>query len=192
MGSCSEILYHQTTKMAKTILLLFLLAIVSVMFANGKICWKSCTDDAKLVRNFNIDGCRRRRGEPGRGRPRFRCDGDIGPPCIVKRGDTVYLDVDFGSDVPLTDLKQEAYWVTGWGIHMPWIGLDTEGCGYLKNNCTSGNVSGLQKFSYPIHIMKEYPRGKYNLQWIFNNHKNNTKTQVGCTKFTIKICYVKD
>ena len=61
-------------------------------------------------------------------------------------------------DLALTDLKQEAYWVTGWGIHMPWIGLDTEGCGYLKNNCTSGNVSGLQKFSYPIHIMKEYPR----------------------------------
>ena len=49
------------------------------------------------MRNFNIDGCRRRRSVPGRGRPRFRCDGDIGPPCIVKRGDTVYLDVDFGS-----------------------------------------------------------------------------------------------
>ena len=53
--------------------------------------------DAKLMRNFNIDGCRRRRGVPGRSRPRFRCDGDIGPPCVVKRGDTVYLDVDFGS-----------------------------------------------------------------------------------------------
>merc|ERR1711935_258240 len=95
MGSCSEIVFHQTTKeMAKFILLLFILATSAVMFANGKICWKPCTDgDAKLVRNFNIDGCRRRRSVPGRGRPRFRCDGDIGPPCIVKRGDTVYLGV---------------------------------------------------------------------------------------------------
>lgn len=48
---------------------------------------------------MNIDGCRRRRGQPGRGRPKFRCDGNIGPPCIVKRGDTVYMDVEFGSGI---------------------------------------------------------------------------------------------
>lgn len=140
------------------------------------------------MRNFNIDGCRRRRGVPGRSRPRFRCDGDIGPPCVVKRGDTVYLDVDFGSETPLHNLEQEAYWITGWGIHMPWIGLDPEGCTYLKHNCTppeTGNA--VQQYSYPISIMKEYPRGKYNLQWIFNSKQNDTKTQVGCAKFTIKI-----
>ena len=55
-------------------------------------------------------------------------------------------------------MEQEAYWVTGWGIHMPWIGLDQQGCGYLKHNCTAKTVTDVQKFSYPINIMKEYPR----------------------------------
>ena len=42
--SCSEIVFHQTTKeMAKYILLLFILATYAMMFANGKICWKPCT-----------------------------------------------------------------------------------------------------------------------------------------------------
>jgi len=174
--------------MTKIVLLFLVLAVVSVTFANGKICWKPCTDgDAKMIRKFNIDGCRRRRGDPGRGRPRFHCDGDVGPPCIVKRGDMVYLDVDFGSDYPLVGVEQEAYWVTGWGIHMPWIGLDQQGCGYLKHNCTAETVTDVQKFSYPINIMKEYPRGKYNLQWIFHAQRNGTKTQVACAKFTIKI-----
>ena len=62
-------------------------------------CFILCTEDAKLVRSFTVDGCRRRRGHPGRGTPKFRCDGNVGPPCIVKRGDTVYLDVDFGSGI---------------------------------------------------------------------------------------------
>ena len=61
-------------------------------------------------------------------------------------------------DYPLVGVEQEAYWVTGWGIHMPWIGLDQEGCGYLKHNCTAETVTDVQKFSYPINIMKEYPR----------------------------------
>ena len=53
------------------------------------------SEDAKLIRSFDVDGCRRRRGQPGRGTPKFRCDGNIGPPCTIKRGDTVYLDVEF-------------------------------------------------------------------------------------------------
>ena len=65
-----------------------------------------------MIRKFNIDGCRRRRGDPGRGRPRFHCDGDVGPPCIVKRGDTVYLDVDFGSGTIFTTYKSE------WGFEV--------------------------------------------------------------------------
>ena len=52
-------------------------------------------EDAKLIRSFDVDGCRRRRGQPGRGPPRFRCNGQSGPPCTIKRGDTVYLDVEF-------------------------------------------------------------------------------------------------
>ena len=64
----------------------------------------------------------------------------------------------FFLDYPLVGVEQEAYWVTGWGIHMPWIGLDQQGCGYLKHNCTAETVTDVQKFSYPINIMKEYPR----------------------------------
>ena len=48
-----------------------------------------------MIRSFDVDGCRRRRGQPGRGPPRFRCNGQSGPPCTIKRGDTVYLDVEF-------------------------------------------------------------------------------------------------
>ena len=59
---------------------------------------KNTEDDPKLIRSFNIDGCRRRKrvsvsGE--RGFMNFRCDGSNPPPCTIKRGDTVYLDVDF-------------------------------------------------------------------------------------------------
>ena len=61
-------------------------------------------------------------------------------------------------DYPLVGVEQEAYWVTGWVIDMPWIGLDQQGCGYLKHNCTAETVTDVQKFSYPINIMKEYPR----------------------------------
>ena len=62
-------------------------------------------DDQRMIQSFNIDGCRRRRGQPGRGRPRFRCDGNVGPPCTVKRGDKVYLDVDFGSGTQFSQKK---------------------------------------------------------------------------------------
>lgn len=50
--------------------------------------------DDGTVSSANVIGCRRRTGRNGR-TPRFRCDGTRGPPCTVKRGDTVYLDVDF-------------------------------------------------------------------------------------------------
>ena len=74
-------------------------------------------------------------------------------------------------------MEQEAYWVTGWGIHMPWIGLDQQGCGYLKHNCTAETVTDVQKFSYPINIMKEYPRVSFkkiicNSNYLLRNWRN--------------------
>ncbi len=54
-------------------------------------------EDPKAIKAVDIDGCRRRRPRPGRGPVRFRCEGNIGPPCTVKRGDTVFLNVDFES-----------------------------------------------------------------------------------------------
>ena len=49
-ASFSEILNHQTTKMTKIVLLFLVLAVVSVTFANGKTCWKSCT--GKIIARF--------------------------------------------------------------------------------------------------------------------------------------------
>ena len=49
-ASFSEILNHQTTKMTKIVLLFLVLAVVSVTFANGKTCWKSCT--GKIIRGI--------------------------------------------------------------------------------------------------------------------------------------------
>ena len=68
-----------------------------------------------------------------------------------------YILFLFSLDFPLRDLTHQAYWVTSWGFHMPWVGMDTKGCPYLENNCTAETVSDLQKFSYPIHVMNHYP-----------------------------------
>merc|ERR1712107_369395 len=177
--------------MAKiTYLLISAIFLVILVTVQGKICWKSCSDDPGMIQSFNIDGCRRRRGQPGRGQPKFRCDGNKGPPCTVKRGDRVYLDVDFGSDFPMRNMKQEAFWLTSLGFQLPWVGLDKTGCTYMKNNCTAATVgpNEVQPFSYPIQIMNAYPVGKYNLKWTFTErHENGTQSQIGCTYFTIRI-----
>ena len=57
-------------------------------------------DDPKLIRQVDIDGCRRRKSvtipNKKRGLMNFKCDGDLNlPPCTVLRGDTVYYDVEF-------------------------------------------------------------------------------------------------
>ena len=49
------------------------------------------------VTAVDIKGCRRRTPlNPGRV-PKFRCEGMRGPPCTVKRGDVVTLDVRFNA-----------------------------------------------------------------------------------------------
>jgi hypothetical protein len=53
-------------------------------------------DGSNEVLSVSVDGCRRRRPQGGR-EPRFRCDGMDGPPCTMKRGDTVYLHIDFNT-----------------------------------------------------------------------------------------------
>ena len=50
---------------------------------------------ARHLQSIDIDGCRRRKMSTVRGPLKFRCDGMSGPPCIVKRGDVVHLNIDF-------------------------------------------------------------------------------------------------
>ena len=66
-------------------------------------------------------------------------------------------------DYPIKDLVQNAVWMTGMGIHIPWAGLDTAGCKYLNGNCTLDSVVDVkgqvkpQRFEYPIEILNYYP-----------------------------------
>jgi hypothetical protein len=54
--------------------------------------------------------------------------------------------------------------MTGMGIHIPWAGLDLEGCKYLSGNCSlptvideqTGSIQP-QHFDYPIEILSYYP-----------------------------------
>ena len=94
-----------------------------------------------MIRKFNIDGCRRRRGDPGRGRPRFHCDGDVGPPCIVKRGDTVYLDVDFGSGTIFATYTSE--WGFGVSHHEHLVFILAHDSAKNALHCSSSNHSSL-------------------------------------------------
>jgi len=179
--------------MEKNVLLFLFSLILIVTVVQAKICWKHCSeDDPKLIRSFNIDGCRRRKrvsvsGE--RGFMNFRCDGSNPPPCTIKRGDTVYLDVEFAPDFPLKKMTQGAYWVNSWGFQIPFPGMDTQGCKYLRHNCMNETVSENQNFSYPVKILTAYPPGVYNLKWNFQEEKynNGTNIEVGCAFYTIRI-----
>ena len=92
------------------------------------------------------------------------------PGCLDLKKSVCYIPFVV-PDYPLRDLKQDAYWLTSWGINMPWVGLEKKGCNYLNNNCTAENVTESQKFSYPIHIRKEYPR--VSSIWIFSYSASN-------------------
>ena len=83
----------------------------------------------------------------------FRCEGTVGPPCFVQRGDTVLLEVDWANPgvANMTQSTVGGYrytaidnryidnhvqvWVT-W-IEMPWVGMETEACPFLDggNGC---------------------------------------------------------
>lgn len=140
--------------------------------AEAKICWKPCTEGDTSIVHVDIDGCRRRTGRNGQP-PRFRCDGVEGPPCIVKRGDTVTLNVDY-EDKSVQAATQEVYWMGP--ITIPWIGMD--------NNATKHFTrDGLR---FPLKIMEAYPPGNYHLKWMFKN-PDNLEELIGCFKYQIKI-----
>ena len=63
----------------------------------------------------------------------------------------------FFSDFPLKKMTQGAYWVNSWGFQIPFPGMDTQGCKYLRHNCMNETVSENQNFSYPVKILTAYP-----------------------------------
>ena len=61
--------------------------------SEAKMCWEECQAGAGQVVTADIQGCRRRSTFPAS--QDFRCEGRLGPPCTVFRGDTVNLDVNW-------------------------------------------------------------------------------------------------
>ena len=63
----------------------------------------------------------------------------------------------FFSDFPLKNLTHSVHWVSSWGVHIPFPGLDSDACKYLEHNCRKDNVIENQIFSYPIKVLTAYP-----------------------------------
>merc|ERR1711915_163498 len=129
----------------------------------SKICWEACSGD-EVVQNVDIEGCRRRSSYPLQ--QDFRCEGKTGPPCTVVRGDVVYLDVTW-EDSGHTNLTQAVYWQMGYGIEVPWVGMETEICQYINDGegCPKTGETSVSRFRFPIKILEVYPAGYYNLKW---------------------------
>ena len=72
----------------------------------------------------------------------------------------------FFSDFPLKNLTHSVHWVSSWGVHIPFPGLDSDACKYLEHNCRKDNVIENQIFSYPIKVLTAYPVvSKNNYSW---------------------------
>ncbi len=58
-------------------------------------------------------------------------------------------------DSSVDNVTQSAYWVTSFGVELPWQGLDKNVCKFAGGMCgqTLTNVS----YSYPIDILSYYP-----------------------------------
>ena len=61
------------------------------------------------------------------------------------------LDVDWNNP-GITNMTQSTVWVTGsWGVELPWIGMETEGCQFLdqgagcRQDAKVGGVRGKYK-----------------------------------------------
>merc|ERR1712223_893080 len=176
-----------SVRIKQTKMIFSLIGLVLLQSVEAKICWEGRASDTSVLQNVNIEGCRRRASYPHR--QRFRCEGTEGPPCIVERGSTVHLDVAW-QNPGVTNMTQSTVWVSGWGIEIPWVGMETEGCPYLDlgTGCRPSAQARQSRFYFPILIQEMYPAGKYDLKWKFYDRDSLGKeTEVACFLFTIKI-----
>ena len=113
------------------------LVLVTAGWCEAKMCWEECRAGAGVVETADILGCRRRSTYPAR--QDFRCQGRLGPPCTVFRGDTVRLDVNWVNP-GIRDMTQSTHWVS-W-VELPWVGMETEACPYLDGGagCVNNTV----------------------------------------------------
>ena len=166
-------------------LLAVLFMLLSV--ACSKICWEEC-DSYNLMHTADVIGCRRRSAYPrSQG---FTCQGMDGPPCTVKQGDRVRLNLSFANP-GLQNVSQSVVWVTGWGLDMPWVGMDTQVCPYLDGGqgCQQQPVGEgrISNFDFPIDIQSFFPTGRYQLRWSFNEETEDGAEEKLCFSFKIRI-----
>ena len=159
-----------------------LVAAAFLAAASAKICWEECACEciwrtlllllllfsitslltffpaaSGRVFSADVDGCRRRPGRNGRA-PRFRCEGVRGPPCFLRRGDKAILRLRFETDLGLSEVTHEAFWVMGTGFMLPWAGMDTDGCKFTDRPC--GDKGGTRRnvtLTYPMDVLDVYP-----------------------------------
>eukprot|EP00092_Neocalanus_flemingeri_P029649 GFUD01032195.1.p1 GENE.GFUD01032195.1~~GFUD01032195.1.p1 ORF type:complete len:174 (-),score=57.44 GFUD01032195.1:111-632(-) len=169
-------------KMMKVLMVAMVLGV-----GQAKMCWQECGDQG-VIQAADIVGCHRRSTYPNI--QNFRCEGTVGPPCTVERGDTVMLDVAWNNP-GVANMTQSTVWVTGsWGVELPWIGMETEGCQFLDEGrgCRPDSKAQVSKFEFPIFIQEIYPTGKYDLKWKFwERTETGEEIEKACFLFTIKI-----
>ncbi|TRY71545.1 hypothetical protein TCAL_01096 [Tigriopus californicus] len=142
---------------------------------------------ANRVVGLDIEGCRRRESSRPGWISRFRCDGSTGPPCIVKRGDTVNITFDFKTEDKYSKAIQDVFWVTGFGMELPWAGMEKDVCKFMDCNALKGSHQDFT-YTYPIAISQFYPSGAFNLKWLIKGEKENGEIeQIGCSRLTIRI-----
>ena len=160
-----------------------------------------CVLTAFIHQTADIIGCHRRSSYPND--QKFRCDGTVGPPCTVERGDTVLLDVAWNNP-GIANMTQSTVWVTGsWGVELPWIGMETEGCQFLDEGrgCRPDSQVSLclgwwewrketfvryklyfqakvSKFEFPILIQEIYPTGRLFGEFILSIHIKSIYTYI--------------
>ena len=79
----------------------------------------------------------------------------------MERGDTVILDVSWNNP-GIANMTQSTVWVTGsWGVELPWIGMETEGCQFLdqgegcRQNAQVGRKYYIMKVLIIYQIIKQ-------------------------------------
>merc|ERR1712107_864657 len=151
-----------TVRIKQTKMIFSLLGLILLQSVGAKICWKECASDTSALQNVNIEGCRRRASYPHR--QRFRCEGTEGPPCIVERASTVHLDVAW-QNPGVTNMTQSTVWVSGWGIEIPWVGMETEGCPFgswywMSSICAGTTEQVLLPNSHPGDVSSRKVRSQ--------------------------------
>ena len=124
--------------------------------SGAKMCWEDCGGEI-IPENVDLLHCRRRTTYPEL--EEFSCEGKLGPPCTLFKGDEVTVVVKW-TNPGYTNLKHSIYWDTAF-LPLPWPGLDREVCPYLDgdrgchNTTVPGNLISKTRFNISITVQNQ-------------------------------------